>query len=616
MIIDQYQRYIHLDKYSHWRDDLGRRETWKETVDRYCDELGVPDDARQAILEMRVMPSMRALWAAGFGLRQCHMTAFNCAYQEINSLEAFAESVYISMCGCGDGFSVERQVIAGLPEVPEKLVPAEDVKIHVEDSRQGWASAFKQLITCLYDGAIYGWDLSQLRPAGAVLKTSGGRSSGPAPLDSLFRFTVDKFMDAKGRKLTSIEIHDIVCKSGQVAESGGSRRTAKISLSNLSDDRMRRAKHGNWHQEEGQRAMANNSAVYDGRPDFETFLEEWQALFASKSGERGIFNRKAAKEKAKRIGREVREFGTNPCGEVSLRDMETCNLSEVVVRADDSLDDLLEKVRLATILGTIQSTLTDFKFVRPEWKKNAEEERLLGVSLTGIMDHYILGRPQAPLAEWLVLLRRRAWETNREWAAKLGINPSKAITTVKPSGTVSKLVNCSSGIHARYAHLYVNRVVGAPTSPVTRMLLDQGMPHEPKPGSQTGEVLFMFAQRAPASARTEVSALEQCQLWKMYNDHWADHSVSCTVSYTQQEFLGLGQWVWDNFDSITGLSFMPKGNESSYEYLPLERLSQDQYEKLMDRTPEIDWSRLSEYEHEDNTTGAKLLACAGGSCDI
>jgi ribonucleoside-diphosphate reductase alpha chain len=612
----QYQEFIHQSRYARWLDDLGRRETWDETVDRYCDFMDVPSDTREAVRRRDVMPSMRAMWSAGPALERCHVAGYNCSALLVDSPRAFDEAIYILMSGCGLGFSVERQFIAELPEVP-RLAPAEgdDEIIVVEDSREGWASAYRRLVSMLYMGHILPWDLRQLRPAGAKLKTFGGRSSGPDPLDSLFRFTVDTFMNAQGRKLNSIECHDLMCKIGEVVVAGGVRRSALISLSNPSDDRMRKAKHGAWWQEEPQRALANNSAAYTERPDFEVFMAEWLALYESKCGERGLFNRQAAKAKAKRYCREENvSWITNPCSEISLRPMQTCNLSEVVVRASDTRETLLEKVRHATILGTLQSALTDFKYLRPEWKKNCEEERLLGVSLTGIMDHHIMSRPQAPLREWLEELREMAVSTNAEWAEKLGIGRSRAITTVKPSGTVSQLCDSSSGIHPRFSRYYIRRVRQAETDPLTRMLIDQGVPHERDKVTPTN-IVFEFPIKAPADARCNLTALEQCQLWKMYNDHWAEHSVSCTVYYTQDEFLGLGDWVWRNFDSITGLSFLPK-SDHSYQQAPYEAITSEEYDLLVHSMPDIDWSKLAEYETEDNTSGAQTLACVGGSCEI
>lgn len=609
MKLPQYQEFIHQSRYARWREDLGRRETWAETVDRYCQFFDVPQEVKESILKLDVMPSMRALWSAGPALEHNHISGYNCAFTAVDSPRVFDEAVYILMSGCGLGFSVERQFVSRLPEVP--YLHKAPMCIQVEDSREGWADAYGQLIYNLYSGHIPTWDLSKLRPAGAKLHTSGGRSSGPAPLDALFKFTVATFKKAQGRRLSSIECHDIMCKVGEVVVSGGVRRSALISLSNPSDDRMRNAKHGAWWQDEPQRALANNSAAFTERPDFEVFMDEWLSLYKSKSGERGIYNRQAAKDKATFIGRDADLLvGTNPCAEISLRSMQFCNLTEVVLRPEDAFEDIKRKIEHATILGTLQSALTDFKYLRPEWKSNCEEERLLGVSLTGIMDCRRFS------ANELALFREHARAVNKKWAEKLGINQSKAITTVKPSGTVSQLVDSSSGIHPRFSKYYVRRVRQSELDPLTAFLIDQGVPHE-RDQVQPSNIVFEFPQKAPVGAKIvkNLSALEQCEAWMLYNNHWADHSVSCTVYYKDSEFLQLGHWVWSRFDQITGLSFLPR-SEHSYAQAPYEEVNEEEYLRRVEAMPDIDWSRLSEYESEDNTVGAQTLACTGGKCDL
>ena len=610
MKIVQYQQFIHQSRYARWREDLGRRETWPETVDRYCQALGVPPATRNAILNMDVMPSMRSLWSAGANLSGNHIAGYNCAFAAVDSARIFDEAIYILMSGCGLGFSVERQFINQLPTVPSLLNVSNYVHI-VEDSKKGWARAYRELIQALYSGFVQKWDLTNLRPAGSRLVTSGGRSSGPAPLRELFKFTIQMFKNARGRKLNSVECHDIMCKVGEVVVAGGVRRSALISLSNLSDDRMRKAKHGAWWQDEPQRALANNSAAYTEKPDFEVFMDEWRSLYASKCGERGIYNRQAAKLKAESIGRNPELLvGTNPCAEISLRSNQFCNLTEVIIRPEDTFDDLKRKVEHATILGTLQSTLVDFKYLRPVWRKNCEEERLLGVSLTGIMDHAPIPRDE------LKKLRDHARHTNIKWAKELGINPSAAITTVKPSGTVSQLCDSSSGIHPRFSSHYVRRVRQSNHDPLTQLLIDQGVPHEVDQ-MQPSNTIFEFPQKAPEGAVLvkDMSAIDQCEAWLAYNEAWAEHSVSCTVYYSKEEFLTLGQWVWSNFDKVTGLSFLPR-SEHTYAQAPYEAISGGEYLTREIEMPNIDWSKLSEYEKEDNTVGAQTLACVGDKCEL
>ena len=629
-----YSTFIHRSRYARWLESEQRRETWTETVARYfaffeaklhveltagafAELLPALDEARDAVAKLEIVPSMRALWSAGPSLKRCNVSGYNCAYMAVEHPRVFDEAVYILMSGCGLGFSVERQYVKKLPTIAEDFIDS-DTTITVADSRTGWARAYRELISLLYTGHVPQWDMSKLRPKGAKLKTSGGRSSGPAPLDELFRFTVATFREAAGRKLSSIEAHDIMCFIGRIVVAGGVRRSAEISLSNPSDDRLRHAKSGQWWIDNEQRALANNSAVYTERPDFTVFMREWWALYESKSGERGIFNRVASQRKAESIGREVVEFGTNPCAEIALRSMQFCNLTEVVVRASDTLDDLASKVRAATLLGTLQSDLVDFKYLRKTWRDNCVEERLLGVSLTGITDHPLLGNPDHPLlVGWLTKLREVARKTNREWAERLGIPASKAITTVKPSGTVSQLVNSSSGIHPRHSRYYIRRVRADATDPLAQLMRDQGFPCEPD-ARTPNNLVFSFPIAAPATAllADDVDALTQAKLWHAYAKHWADHSVSCTIYYSDDEFLGLGQWVWSHFDEITGLSFLPR-SDHTYVQAPYESVSREQYESLVATFPSaVDWSKLAEYESEDRTQGARTLACSGDVCEM
>lgn len=593
---------------------------------------------RSSIKDLEAVPSMRCLMTAGKALERDNVAGFNCSYLAIDHPRAFDELMYILMCGTGVGFSVERQYVSKLPEVADELHPC-DTTIVVADSKVGWASALKQLISLLYSGQIPKWDLSRIRPAGARLKTFGGRASGPDPLDDLFHFTVDVFKGAAGRKLNSIECHDLACKIADIVVVGGVRRSALISLSNLTDDRMRRAKSGQWWEDNPQRALANNSACYTEKPDLASFMKEWESLYESKSGERGIFSRVASQKQAERNGRRDSgyDFGTNPCSEIILRPNQFCNLSEVVVRATDTFDDLRRKVRIASILGTLQATLTDFRYLRPIWKRNTEEECLLGVSLTGIMDHPILNGTETPCSETtlrffgndtaadyglyelpdvLEALKETAIETNKEWAAKLGINASAAITCVKPSGTVSQLVNSASGIHPRFSTYYIRTVRGDRKDPLSQMMVDQGVPHEEDVINPSNWV-FSFPQKAPENAvcTDDVGAMEQLRLWDIYQRHWCEHKPSITVYYTDNEFLEAGAWLYKNFDSVSGISFLPR-TEHTYKQAPYQDIDMETYEKLVAEMPEINWSLLSTYEQEDNTEGSQTLACVGNSCEL
>lgn len=625
--MDQYQSFIHKSRYARWLESEGRRETWEETVSRFVDfwkerEQIEGEDAQEiwdAIHNLEVMPSMRCMMTAGEALKRDNVAGFNCSYLHIDHPRAFDELMYVLMCGTGVGFSVERNFIAKLPEVAETFHKTNTV-IVVSDSKLGWASAFRELISLLYAGKLPKWDMSRVRPAGARLKTFGGRASGPEPLEDLFRFCVEVFQKAAGRKLTSIECHDVCCKIADIVVVGGVRRSALISLSNLSDQRMSKAKSGQWWVDQGQRRLANNSVAYTEKPDFEAFLQEMKNLYESKSGERGLFSRVAAQKIAARNGRRdhQQDFGTNPCSEIILRSNQFCNLSEVVVRADDTLETLKEKVRKATIIGTLQSTLTDFRYLRIRWKRNTEEECLLGVSLTGIMDHEILGDPDSEiLPQWLEEMRDVSIETNKEWAEKLGVNQSTAITCVKPSGTVSQLVDSASGIHPRFSKHYIRRVRSDKKDPLAVYMEQAGFPVEQDVMSPTS-VVFSFPVKSPETSTVvkEVGAMHQLRLWKTYQNHWCEHKPSVTVYYTDSEYLQVAQWIWDNFDLCSGISLLPT-SDHTYQQAPYEDIDEEEYVKLLDAMPKnVNWEDLSQFEVEDNTTGSQELACVGGACEI
>ena len=621
-----YQSFIATSRYARWIESENRRENWRETVERFITnvvkgkvDVRTEDDILFAMLNLEVMPSMRSVMTAGPALARDNTAGYNCAYMPVDDVKSFDEAMFILLCGTGVGFSVERQYINKLPEVPELLFVSDDV-ITVHDSKEGWAKALRKLIALLYAGEIPTWDVSKVRPAGAKLKTFGGRASGPAPLVELFKYVVSKFSDAKGRKLSSIEVHDIMCKIGEVVVVGGVRRSAMISLSNLSDDRMRNAKSGMWWEHQGQRALANNSVAYTEQPDMETFMREWLSLVESKSGERGIFSRIASRKQAAKNGRRNidHEFGTNPCSEILLRPNQFCNLSEVVVRATDSIEDLERKVRLATIIGTIQSTLTNFPYLRKIWTKNTEEERLLGVSLTGILDNKLLTTANAGLEATLERLKNVAIATNAEWAERLGIPVSTAISCVKPSGTVSQLVDSASGIHARHSAYYVRTVRGDNKDPLTQFMKDQGIPSEPcvmKPDSTT---VFSFPQKSPEGAitRNDMSAIEQLDFILTYQRHWTEHKVSCTVTVKENEWMEVGAYVYKHFDEMSGVSFLPH-SDHTYQQAPYQDCTKHEYEMLLSVMPDkIDWAKLSEYETEDTSKGTSTFACSGGICEI
>ena len=629
-----YQEFIHLSRYSRWLPEEERRETWDETVGRYFNfftehlkemheykiSKSLRDDLEEAVLSTSVMPSMRCLMTAGEALKRENIAGYNCSYVAVDRPQAFDEILYVLMNGTGVGFSVERQYVNELPRIAEEFFPSDTV-ITVADSKLGWAKAYKELVGMLYIGQIPRWDLSKVRPAGAPLKTFGGRASGPEPLENLFNFTVTTFQNAYGRKLSSLEAHDIVCKIAEIVVVGGVRRSALISLSNLSDDRMRDAKSGQWWNDNGQRALANNSACYTEKPDMGIFMNEWKALYDSKSGERGIFNRESAVKMAEKNGRRNTkdyDFGTNPCSEIILRNREFCNLSEVVVRVTDTKESLLKKVRLATILGTFQSTLVNFKYVSSSWRKNCEEERLLGVSLTGIMDNSLTNGKEDGLEELLDALREEAVKTNKEFAQKIGINQSVAITCVKPSGTVSQLVDAASGIHARHNPYYIRTVRGDKKDPLTKMMVDQGFPVEDDVMNPSHTSVFSFPMKVDSNAvfRTDMSAIEQLELWLTYQKHWCEHKPSVTISVKESEWMEVGAWTFKHFDYMSGVSFLPF-SEHTYKQAPYQDIQKEEYEILLDKMPKnVEWSKLAEYEKTDMTIGAQELACAAGFCEI
>ena len=621
-----YQTFIATSRYARWLDDEGRRETWAETVARYINFMGskvkLPnktwDELEDAILNLDVMPSMRALMTAGEAADRDNTCIYNCSYLPVDHIRAFDEAMFILLCGTGVGFSVERQFISKLPEIPEEIDYSDDV-IVVKDSKEGWAKALHKLMSHLYSGDIPKWDTSQVRPAGSRLKTFGGRASGAEPLEDLFKFVVAKFKGAAGRKLNSLEAHDIMCKIGEVVVVGGVRRSAMISLSNLSDGRMAHAKSGSWWENEGQRALANNSAAYTEKPDMETFIREWLALVESKSGERGIFSRVAADKHVAKNGRREtgHEWGTNPCSEIILRPYQFCNLTEVVVRETDDLDNLKRKVRLATILGTIQSTFTKMPYLRNIWKKNTEEERLLGVSLTGIMDNRLLSKTiDSP--RWLNEMKQTAIDTNAEFANKFGIEASAAITCVKPSGTVSQLVDSASGIHARHSEYYIRTVRGDNKDPLTQFMKDAGIPAEPCVMKPDATTVFSFPMKSPhgATTRDDMTALEQLELWKNYALAWCEHKPSVTITVRDAEWMEVGAWVYKNFDICSGISFLPH-SDHTYAQAPYQDITKEEYEELSAKMPKtIDWSALSLYEKEDTTSGSQTLACSAGACEL
>ena len=623
--MDDYQKFIAVSRYARWIDEKERRETWEETVQRYVDYITEKVKGHlpkpqiiDAITKLEVMPSMRALMTAGSALERDNTAGYNCSYLPVDDPKAFDEAMYILLCGTGVGFSVERQYVSQLPEIPQGLDHVDTV-IKVQDSKEGWARALRKLIGHLYMGEVPVWDMSNVRPAGARLKVFGGRASGPAPLVDLFNFTVALFRQNEGKKLSSYDCHNLMCKVGEVVVSGGVRRSAMISLSNLSDGRMRHAKSGKWWETAPQMALSNNSVVYTEKPDGETFLREWTSLVESKSGERGIFNRVSAKDQASKYGRRDpnHDFGCNPCSEIILRPYQFCNLTEVVIREKDKFDDLKRKVMLATILGTAQATLTKFPYLRKIWNTNTEEERLLGVSLTGIMDNPLTNGKKHGLEKTLQQLREVAVETNKEWSAIFGIPQSTAITCIKPSGTVSQLVDSSSGIHPRHSSYYIRTVRGDNKDPLTNFMVDSGIPNEAdfmKPDTQT---VFSFPMKSPKNSvmRNDMTAIEQLEMWLLYQRHWCEHKPSVTISVRDDEWMEVGAFVFKHFDEMSGVSFLPH-SDHTYQQAPYQDCTEAVYNDFSSKFGHIDWNKFIDYEKEDNTKSSQTFACSGDSCEI
>ena len=630
--MSEYQEFIHTSRYARWLPDEQRRETWTETVDRYIDNVVRPVwtakegivRLRELILSQDIMPSMRAMMTAGPAATRDNTCMYNCAYLPVDSVTSFVEAQFILLCGTGVGFSVERQNINKLPEVPYTLDSTGAPPLVVEDSKEGWSRAFYDVLQSLYSGFIPTWDVSLVRPAGTPLKTFGGRASGPGPLVDLFKFTIATFTEARGRKLSSIECHDLMCKIGETVVVGGVRRSAMISLSNLSDDRMRRAKSGNWYDQYGYRALANNSTAYTEKPDAQSFMTEFLALIESKSGERGIFSRQAAEYKAQENRRREtgHQWGTNPCGEIILRPRQFCNLSEIVARSGDTEVTLQEKAQYASILGTIQSTYCWFPFLNElneDWTVNTKEERLLGVSLTGICDNYSLSDSSSGyLPVLLNNLKERVVKTNQALAFALGISPSVAATCVKPSGTVSQLVDSASGIHTRHSEYYIRTVRGDNNDPLTKFMIAQGFPHEPCVMKPEATTVFSFPQKAPYNAllRDDLSAIEQLELWSVYQTYWCEHNPSVTITVRDSEWVDVAAWVFDNFSICAGLSFLPH-SDHVYQQAPYQECDEVDYAFALSEMPTgVDWSGLSEYELEDHTKSSQTMACVGDFCEL
>ena len=629
-----YQQFIHLSRYSRWIESEKRRETWNETVARYFDffenhlkesqeyslSKQLRNELEDAVLNLEIMPSMRSLMTAGEALSRDNVAGYNCSYIAVNRVRAFDEILYVLMCGTGVGFSVERQYVEKLPTIAEHFSTTE-TEIVVEDSKAGWAKSYKELISLLIAGQIPKWNLKKIRPAGARLKTFGGRASGPAPLHDLFKFTSDTFKRAAGRKLTSIECHDLVCKVAEVVVVGGVRRSALISLSNLTDEKMRDAKVGQWWEANPQRALANNSVAYKEKPDIGVFMEEWVSLYKSKSGERGIFNRDACKRTVAKLGDRRDpdyEFGVNPCSEIILRDREFCNLTEVIVRATDTAETLERKVKLATILGTWQASLTHFPYLSSEFKKNCQEEALLGVSLTGILDNEMLRANNKNTEEVLTKLRKISIDVNKDWAKKIGINPAAAITCVKPSGTVSQLTDSASGIHPRHSQYYVRTVRADRKDPLCQMMMDMKFPHEPCVMKPDTTMVFSFPVRSPGSiTRNDITAIEHLEIWLTFQRHWCEHKPSITITVKENEWMEVGAWVYRHFDEISGISFLPH-SDHSYRQAPYQECSLEDCSALEQVLPNsVEWSKtLVSYEKEDSTSGTQTFACSGDKCEI
>jgi len=626
----EYSKFIHKSRYAKWNEELKRREEWDETVDRlitYWKERhpdisnSIWDELRKGVFDTDIMPSMRSMMTAGKALDRDHVAGYNCSYVAVDSPRVFDETMYILMCGTGLGFSVERQYINQLPEISEEFHQTDTILV-VSDSKIGWASSLRQLISLLYQGMIPKWDVSKVRPAGAKLKTFGGRASGPKPLVDLFNFTIKLFVDARGRKLNSLECHDLMCKIADIVVVGGVRRSALISLSNLTDQRMRNAKQGQWWVGEPQRALANNSVCYTEKPDIGIFMDEWKSLYESKCGERGIFNREAAinqqPDRRKELGHT--DFGCNPCSEIVLRSKSFCNLTEVVVRSEDTLETLKEKIKLATILGTLQSTLTKFRYLSSIWKKNCDEERLLGVSLTGIMDNVTLNGSEGhdTLKEWLSELKETAIETNKIWADRLGVNRATAITCVKPSGTVSQLVDSASGIHPRFSQYYIRTVRADKKDPIAQMMVDKGFPVEDDDMKPDTGYVFSFPIKSPETSvfTDDRGAIEQLELWKIYQEQYCEHKPSITVYVKEHEWLTVGAWVYEHFDIISGVSFLPK-ESNSIPQSPYTECTEEYYNEFVENMPkDIDWTELALYEMTDSSEGTREFACTANACEF
>ena len=638
----EYQQFIHLSRYSRWLENKGRRETWEETVNRYFNffdkHLAIftkgklskaeREELRQAVLNLEVLPSMRCLMTAGEALERDNIAGYNCAYVHINRVRAFDEILYVLMCGTGVGFSVERQFVEKLPTIAEEFSDSDTV-ISVADSKMGWAKAFRELISLLIVGQIPKWDISKVRPAGARLKTFGGRASGPRPLEDLFKFTVETFRKSAGRKLTSIECHDIVCKIAEIVVVGGVRRSALISLSELGDERMRNAKSGAWWEANPQRALANNSVAYKEKPEIGTFMQEWLSLYNSKSGERGIFNRAAAQKTVSKLGDRRdpnHEFGTNPCSEIILRDREFCNLTEIIIRPTDTVEDLLRKARIAAILGTMQASLTNFQYISSEWSKNCKEEALLGVSMTGQLDNKMMLSMSdnsdlllpSSLPNILEAVKNKTIEVNAEWAKKLGINPAAAITCVKPSGTVSQLTDAASGMHPRHSQYYIRTVRADIKDPLCQMMQEAGFPSEPCVMRPDHTRVFSFPMKSPDGCltRNDLTAIEHLNLWLTYQRHWCEHKPSITITVREHEWMDVGAWVYEHFDEVSGISFLPH-SDHSYKQAPYQDCTKEEYETLLAQMPKnVNWSDLSKYEKEDRTAGSQTYACSGDKCEM
>ena len=629
-----YQHFIYVSRYSRWIESENRRENWDETVKRYFDFFenhlkqkqnyrllsSVRKELEDAVLNLEIMPSMRSLMTAGEALTRDNVAGYNCSYVAVNRIRAFDEILYTLMCGTGVGFSVERQYVEKLPTIAEHF-SSSDTTINVEDSKAGWAKAYKELVSLLIGGQTPKWDVSKVRPAGARLKTFGGRASGPRPLEDLFKFTSDTFKRAAGRKLTSIECHDIVCKIAEIVVVGGVRRSALISLSNLTDERMRDAKTGAWWNENPQRALANNSVAYKEKPEIGVFMDEWVSLYKSKSGERGIFNREAAKKTVAKLGDRRdpnHEWGTNPCSEILLRDREFCNLSTVMVRPEDTQDSIARKIRLASILGTWQASLTHFPYLSSQWVKNCEEEALLGVSLTGILDNPLMGmKDHKLLSAVLEDLKAVAIATNKEWAEKIGINQAAAITCVKPEGTTSQLTDTASGIHARHNEYYIRTVRADRKDPLCQMMMDLGFPHEPCVMKPDHTMVFSFPQKAEGSiTRNDMSAIEHLELWLTYQRYWCEHKPSITITVREHEWMEVGAWVYKHFDEVSGISFLPH-SDHSYRQAPYQDCTKEEYMIALEKMPKnIDWNLLQNYEKTDTTSSSQTFACSANGCEL